>query len=484
MVEVASVAPVVHEGRERLVACRRRLRREVEADVASGGVDRVEALAAAEAWLAGAPGVLEVLCSGLEGVSGSVVGERLRAVSVVADRVQVAVARLSGALDASAQWSVEGSPSARAWLVANTGVGKAAASRSVGVGRLVARFAATAAAVADGELSAAQAEVLAGTVLAKGRDRLFVRDEAVLLAAADELSVSDFAVVVRRWGHLADDELDDGEPVAALARRGLSFADLPSGNVRVAGELDATGGSFLRSAFLAWDRPDPIDDESCPPRTLPQRRADFVSALAARFLSESNAGASAPVATVDVVVDAEVLAHIARRGQDQGQGATPAGHDHDDARAGPEPRSPSSPPVRSAGGRRVHRADGSTGVGRLGLVGWCDAIGSGPRPAHTVVQLLCDSWIGRVAMTGRGEVLDVGRRTRTWSPAQRRAIVVRDGHCTHGTCTRGPEWCQIHHVDPWDPVGETNIDNGTLRCLWHHTHHHAHSQGARAPTCC
>ena len=123
-------------------------------------------------------------------------------------------------------------------------------------------------------------------------------------------------------------------------------------------------------------------------------------------------------------------------------------------------------------------------MGRLGLVGWCDAIGSGPRPAHTVVQLLCDSWIGRVAMTGRGEVLDVGRRTRTWSPAQRRAIVVRDGHCTHGTCTRGPEWCQIHHVDPWDPVGETNIDNGTLRCLWHHTHHHAHAQNARAPTCC
>ena len=443
--------------------------------MASGGVDRVEALAAAEAWLAGAPGVLEVLCSGLEGVSGSVVGERLRAVSVVADRVQVAVARLSGALDASAQWSVEGSPSARAWLVANTGVGKAAASRSVGVGRLVERFAATAAAVADGELSAAQAEVLAGTVLAKGRDRLFVRDEAVLLAAADELSVSDFAVVVRRWGHLADDELDDGEPVAALARRGLSFADLPSGNVRVAGELDATGGSFLKAAFVAWDRPDPVDDESCPPRTLPQRRADFVSALAARFLSESNAAASAPVATVDVVVDAEVLAQIALRSADM-----TAGDGHGDgSRAGPEP-----PLGRSGSPPRARRADGTTGVGRLGQLGWCDAIGSGPRPAHTVVQLLCDSWIGRVAMSGRGEVLDVGRRTRTWSPAQRRAIVVRDGHCTHPGCTRPPEWCQIHHVDPWDPDGETNIDNGTLRCLWHHTHHHAHSQGARAPTCC
>ncbi len=480
---MVEVAPVAHEGRERLVACRRRLRREVEADAAVGGVDRVAALAAAEAWLAGAPGVLEVLCSGLEGVSGSVVGERLRAVSVVADRVQVAVARLSGALDGSAQWSVEGSPSARAWLVANTGVARSAAARSVAVGRLVERFAATGAAVADGSLSGAKAEVLAGTVLAKGRDALFGRDEAVLLAAADELSVSDFAVVVRRWGHLADDDLDDGEPVAALERRGLSFADLPSGNVRVAGELDATGGSFLRSAFLAWDRPDPVDDESCPPRTLPQRRADFVSALAARFLSEANAGASAPVATVDVVVDAEVLAQIARRHDHDhdhdGDHGHDHGHDHDDARAGPEP-----PPGRSVVGPRVRRADGTTGVGQVGRLGWCDAIGSGPRPAYTVVQLLCDSWIGRIAMTGRGEVLDVGRRTRTWSPAQRRAIVARDGHCTHPGCTRPPEWCQIHHVDPWDPVGETNIDNGTLRCLWHHTHHHVYAQGARAPTCC
>jgi len=120
----------------------------------------------------------------------------------------------------------------------------------------------------------------------------------------------------------------------------------------------------------------------------------------------------------------------------------------------------------------------------VGRLEWSDVLGTGPRPAHTLVQLLCDSWIGRVAMTGRSEVLDVGRRTRTWSPPQRRAIVARDGHCTHGDCTRGPEWCQIHHIDPWDPDGETNIANGTLLCTWHHTHHHVYGQGARAPTCC
>ncbi|MEZ5144636.1 MAG: HNH endonuclease signature motif containing protein, partial [Acidimicrobiales bacterium] len=188
------------------------------------------------------------------------------------------------------------------------------------------------------------------------------------------------------------------------------------------------------------------------PRTVSQRRADFLAALAGRMLSERNAEASAPIATVDVVVDAEHLARLAARGAMTVPGdVVGAGLAADAAggRVGPDP----------------------PGGGPSGVC-WADAVGTGPVPGPTLVQLLCDSWVGRIVMAGRSEPLDVGRRTRTWSAAQRRAIVARDRHCTHPGCTRGPEWCQIHHIVPWDLHGDTDVGNGTLLCLWHHTHHH------------
>ncbi|MEZ5142040.1 MAG: DUF222 domain-containing protein [Acidimicrobiales bacterium] len=161
----------------------------------------------------------------------------------MAERVQAALAVLAGSVDGSGQWAVEGATSPSAWLMAETPMVSGAARRTVACGRLVSRFAITGAAVAEGSVTAAHAEVLAGAVLAKGRDRLYGRDEAVLVDAARRLPVEAFARVVRRWVHLADDELDTGEPAAAFERRGLRSRTLPSGNLRVAGELDASAGA-------------------------------------------------------------------------------------------------------------------------------------------------------------------------------------------------------------------------------------------------
>ncbi|MEZ5143820.1 MAG: DUF222 domain-containing protein, partial [Acidimicrobiales bacterium] len=246
------------DGWARLEARRARLRLVVDEGTAARRFERV---AVAEAWLTGADEALAALSGDLGGVAGEVVSERLRRVSVVAERVRATVARLAGALDVSAQWSVEGASSARAWLMAESGIGPGAAGRAVGVGRLVERFAVTGAALADGGLSAAKAEVLASVVLAKGRHRVYARDEAVLVAAAEALDLHEFTQVVRRWAHLADDELDRGEPAAAFERRGVSFAVLPSGNLRITGELDATGGAVVQAAFAAFDAPDPVDDD-------------------------------------------------------------------------------------------------------------------------------------------------------------------------------------------------------------------------------
>ncbi len=89
--------------------------------------------------------------------------------------------------------------------------------------------------------------------------------------------------------------------------------------------------------------------------------------------------------------------------------------------------------------------------------------------------LLCDSSIHSVLVGPSGSILDYGRAQRTAPPALFTALAIRDGHCrlVEG-CDRGPEWCDAHHVHPWEDGGATSIDNMILGCSRHH--HLAHRQ--------
>jgi hypothetical protein len=517
------VGPVASDRAAQLRALERRRRgwRVIAGGEAGGDAEDREV--SASVWLAGAEAALATLTSGSDTTAPAVVAERLRRLGAVAERVQATMAALAGSMDRSSQWAVEGATSPAAWLVGETPMGSSAAKRMVGAGRLLTRFEATGEAVADGSVSSGHAEVLAAAVLAKRRERLFGRDEAVLLAAARQLPIELFTRVVRRWAHLADDELDNGEPARAFERRGVSFAPLPSGNLRIGGELDASAGALVQAAFAAHDRPDPADGD-CPPRTIAQRRADFLGDLAQFRLRHRNAEGHAPVATVDVIVDVDRLERLCgcpahrRAGEPDHRGAcadavedvdaagtsdtaeaagsadtgdivdTPVATDTAgilgtggvsgtvDVAGGPETGAGRRAGAGGPGSIQDDREGGTGGAGRA--VGdparWADARASGPLPVHVLEQLLCDCWVGRVVLRGGREVLDVGRRTRTWSSAQRRAIIARDRHCTHPGCTRGPEWCDVHHIADWDDGGLTAVDNGTLRCRWHHTWHHLH----------
>jgi hypothetical protein len=73
-----------------------------------------------------------------------------------------------------------------------------------------------------------------------------------------------------------------------------------------------------------------------------------------------------------------------------------------------------------------------------------------------------------VLTTGRSEPLDVGRRTAIVSAVTRRALVVRDGHCTFPGCDRPEEWCDAHHVKHWADGGPTALSNLILLCRQHH----------------
>lgn len=69
--------------------------------------------------------------------------------------------------------------------------------------------------------------------------------------------------------------------------------------------------------------------------------------------------------------------------------------------------------------------------------------------------------------------LDVGFAHRYATPAQRRALAVRDGSgCAHPGCTV-PGWrCVAHHIRPWNEGGPSDLSNLVLLCRFHHRETH------------
>ncbi len=96
----------------------------------------------------------------------------------------------------------------------------------------------------------------------------------------------------------------------------------------------------------------------------------------------------------------------------------------------------------------------------------------------TLCQLACDCSVSRIVLGPDSEVLDVGRKTRVWTAAQRRAIIARDRHCQAPGCHRDHRYCDIHHTDHWATGGQTTVDKGVLYCRFHHTTEHL-KQGLR-----
>ncbi len=96
-----------------------------------------------------------------------------------------------------------------------------------------------------------------------------------------------------------------------------------------------------------------------------------------------------------------------------------------------------------------------------------------PLSAAAARRIACDAAIIPAVLGGASQVLDWGRAARTATPAQRRALALRDQGCTHPGCDRPPEWCQAHHLIDWDHGGPTDLNGLALVCDQHHdiAHH-------------
>ncbi|MGY2873834.1 hypothetical protein ACVW00_001024 [Marmoricola sp. URHA0025 HA25] len=93
-------------------------------------------------------------------------------------------------------------------------------------------------------------------------------------------------------------------------------------------------------------------------------------------------------------------------------------------------------------------------------------------------RLACTAGILPAVLGGKSEILDLGRSSRLFSPAQRKALRLRDRRCRAKGCTIPATWCEAHHLRPWALGGRTDLDDGILLCSFHH--HRAHDPSCEA----
>jgi hypothetical protein len=114
------------------------------------------------------------------------------------------------------------------------------------------------------------------------------------------------------------------------------------------------------------------------------------------------------------------------------------------------------------------------GLGAAGVI----TSDHGDISANEARRLACTAHLIPAVLGSKGEVLDMGHAARLFTPAQRKALRLRDQGCRAEGCTTPVGWCEAHHWDPWSHNGPTNLGNGVLLCNWHH--HRAHDNAYAA----
>lgn len=293
----------------------------------------------------------------------------------------------------------------------------------------------------------------------------------------------------------------------------VAFA--PEGfGMRVTGWLSSETSAILDTALSALMGRKGVDDT----RTLPQRRAGALVEMASLKLDEGSLGRGArirPHLSVHVPLATLVGAERAARPcASLDVGLSPGERDAEN-RGGAEKRpigeiGEGSGPVRPEleigsiervelleGRKRDRRCENGSGQGRIGRC--LDRVSEesrelgkllavmpaamdltalkGLEPATLddgsalsmtqLARLMCDSAVSRVVFSSNGEVIDVGREKRLFTPAQTRAVIARDRTCRYPGCSDTIAHGQIHHALPWQAGGGTDLANAVLLC-WHH----------------
>ncbi|MEV5743750.1 DUF222 domain-containing protein [Microbispora rosea] len=137
--------------------------------------------------------------------------------------------------------------------------------------------------------------------------------------------------------------------------------------------------------------------------------------------------------------------------------------------AGPEPETPPGHPPGSEPG--TPGALFGTALGTApGLL-----LATGQMlPVTSVHRLARTSTLVRLVMDAEGQVLDMGRKVRLATPAQRRAVFARYATCWIDGCPLPATMCQIDHADNWSTGGLTDLKLLGPACQFHNRDRYQH----------
>ena len=357
------------------------------------------------------------------GSTASELSAGLHAVTRLRAALDAFEARLLTAFVATGRHS---SVEASAWLRGATRSSQREAARRVELAARLAAMPAATEALADGKLTAEHASALAR---AAQHCPTVVEHADALVHEAEAQPADHFERELRAWvrDHRSDGGAADFE--RQRAQRRLSTFTTDDGMVGIDVRLDPVAGATVKAtidrlAEQLWR----ADEGGARTIGLSARRADALVELCRRAGVGENDVAKHVGPTVVVVIDHQTL------------------------------------------------------LGQLAAKPVCELIDGTPLPPATVRRLACEAGILPMVLDGTGQPLDVGRSRRLPTHAQRMALLVRDRSCVFPHCDRPPEWCDVHHLQPWEAAGRTDVQNLVMLC--EHHHHLVHEGGwqlARAP---
>jgi hypothetical protein len=342
---------------------------------------------------------------------GPALASYLMCVRQSVDRLEVKFSEAAAAFAATDEYDQQGSVSPIHWIRHNCHMGSGAAADRVAVGERLQSLPESDQSLVEREIGFAHLALIARTAEAigdSGTNNAF--DETRLLSKARDLSVGRFRNFCHHMRHAADPEGYAAEEAQGVEARSLTLSSGESGMVWLRGVLDAEGGAALRTALEPLARRTGRGDD----RKRDKRLADAV-------------------------------VELARHALDCGK-----------------------VPYRASG--RPHLQVTSTLETLLQRAGApaADLEFSLPISAKAVERLACDCSVTRILLDSDSLVIDVGRSKRLISPAQKRALNVRDKGCRWPGCDRPASWTEGHHLVHWIRGGPTDLPNLALLCHRHH----------------
>ena len=386
--------------------------------------------------------------------------------------------------DAQSGWS--GFTSCAHWLSWRTGLAPGAAREHVRVARALGYLPKLSAAMQRGAVS--YSKVRAVTRVATPET------EQSLLDAAQSGTAAHVEQIVRGWRRV-DRAAEQTNEQRRQDRRSLRTWVDEDGMVVVQGRLTPEVGAVLRRALeaacdmaqaqrdaaaeadLNSEAADVAAAEEQLAPSYAQRQADAMGVVAESALTGGlDRGTAGDRYQVVLHVDAGALEKVGDVSAGTSEQAADEAEVDRDANGVP-------PGTPAGGGQRLRRspgpcpgpnaADASDPAACSQTV--LDEDGGIHVSAATARRLACDAAKVEMQHGPEGEILNVGRRTRTISPALRRALASRDGHCRFPGCQN--RRTDAHHLVHWADGGETVLENLVLLCRRHHRA--VHEEGFR-----